>query len=203
MVYSATERCQSGRMCRSRKAVRCKPSWVRIPLSPLPILEESHSGLVSTTGNRVRCKPSWVQIPPPPPHIFARFLFCVSISLQNILFFIFHTLSVITKGGRSFSVSKKRQSLFLLATLLLRVEKDIWQVVRFTQPARYPFLLCIWVMGRESNTFPGRFKKFPETYGKMLDNFVRVWHIIGAQEKTHTEQPNNVNDNFNFAESKE
>src|SRR5258708_22047345 len=65
VLYSATERCQSGRMCRSRKAVRCKPSWVRIPLSPL--LEEPHSGLVSTTGNRVRCKPPWVRIPPPPP----------------------------------------------------------------------------------------------------------------------------------------
>ena len=68
VLYSATERCQSGRMCRSRKAVGCKPSWVRIPLSPLS-LEESHSGLVSTTGNRVRCKPPWVRIPPPPPHI--------------------------------------------------------------------------------------------------------------------------------------
>jgi len=66
MLYCFAERCQSGRMCRSRKAVRCKPSWVRIPLSPLTHLEESHSGLVSTTGNRVRCKPSWVQIPPPP-----------------------------------------------------------------------------------------------------------------------------------------
>ncbi len=43
-------------MCRSRKAVGCKPSLVRIPLSPPhPNPEESHSGLVSTTGNRVRC----------------------------------------------------------------------------------------------------------------------------------------------------
>ena len=55
MLYCAVERCQSGRMCRSRKAVGCKPSWVRIPLSPPhPNPEESHSGLVSTTGNRVR-----------------------------------------------------------------------------------------------------------------------------------------------------
>jgi hypothetical protein len=56
MLYCTAERCQSGRMCRSRKAVGCKPSWVRIPLSPPhPNPEESHSGLVSTTGNRVRC----------------------------------------------------------------------------------------------------------------------------------------------------
>src|SRR5712691_4890873 len=34
MLYSAVERCLSGRKCRSRKAVGCKPSWVRIPLSP-------------------------------------------------------------------------------------------------------------------------------------------------------------------------
>src|SRR5881409_3422214 len=34
MLYSAMERCLSGRKCRSRKAVGCKPSWVRIPLSP-------------------------------------------------------------------------------------------------------------------------------------------------------------------------
>ena len=52
MLYSTAERCQSGRMCRSRKAVGCKPSRVRIPPSP-PAQEESHSGLVSTTGNRV------------------------------------------------------------------------------------------------------------------------------------------------------
>jgi hypothetical protein len=35
VLYYAPERCQSGRMCRSRKAVGPeKPSWVRIPLSP-------------------------------------------------------------------------------------------------------------------------------------------------------------------------